>query len=137
MMKLNVWLAVFILIHAESENPIIETSVKINGNRVEIFCSSVMDCLVLTYDCLNSEILRTLYIHSNDTKVMRIAANRLYSIAFFGINNSTDSLDRPLERHPGKVINGVVAHSEESGAASTSIGSVFLLCVMCLPLVII
>ena len=123
-----------IVVYTESENPLTEANIEINGNQVEIFCSSVMDCLVLTYDCLNSEILYSLYIYSNNTKVMRIAANRPYSIAFFGVNNNTDSFDRPLERHPGRVMSDVITHSEESSAASTSIDSVF--CVVYLLLVI-
>ena len=84
------------------------------------------------YDCLNSEVLRTLYIHSNNKKVIQIVANRLHSIAFFGINTGEDVLEHPLERHPGKVMNDVA----ESSAASTSIDSVFLLCEMCLLLVL-
>ena len=128
-------LTVLILINAESENILTEASIQITGAQVEMFCSSVMDCLVLTYDCLKSEILRTLYILSNNKKVMRIVANQLYSIAFFGIDNSTDSLNRPLERYPGKVMNNVV-YSEESSAASTSIDRVFLFFAMCLLLVI-
>ena len=120
-------LAVFIVFCTESENPLAEADIEIiSGNQLEIFCSRVVDCLALTYDCLNSGILYSLYIHSNNTKVMRIAANRPYSIAFFGISNYTDSLDRPLERHPGKVMSDVGVHPEESSAASTSIDSVFL-----------
>ena len=128
----NIRRTVFIVFHAEPKSPLTEANIDISGDQVEIFCSSVMDCLVLTYNCSNSEILRTLYIHSNGTKVMGIAANRLYSIAFFGINDSRDSLDQPLERHPGKVMNGVVTYSEESSAsaASTSINTVILFCVM-------
>ena len=124
-------LAVFIVFHAESENPLTEANSDINDDQVRVFCSSEMDCLVLIYDCFNSDILCTLYIDSNDTKVMSIAANRLYSIAFFVINTSQD---RPytLERHPGKVMNDVVAGSMESSAASTSIDSVFLFCAVCL-----
>ena len=114
------------MFYTESKNPLTEVGVEVSGDEVEMFCSSVMDCLVLTYDCSNSEILYSLYIYSNNTKVMKIAANRPYSIAFFGVNNNTGSFDRPLERHPGKVMNDVIAHSEESSAASTSIDSVFL-----------
>ena len=117
----------FTVIHTESENPLTEAFAKFNGSQVEIFCSPVMGCLVLVCDCLNLDILLSFYIHSNDTRVMRITTNRHYSIAFFGISNNTDSLDRPLERYPGMVMNGVVVYSEESGAASTSIDSVFLL----------
>ena len=114
-------LIIFIVVYTESENPLAEAGVTISGDDLEIFCSSEMDCLVLTYDCLNSDILHSFYIHSNNTKVMRIAANRPYFIAFFKIDNNTDSLDGPLERHPGKVMSDVIAHSEESSAASTSI----------------
>ena len=122
----------FIVFYTESENPLTEADIKIiSGNQLEIFCSRVMDCLVLTYDCSNSEILHSLYIHSNNTKVMRIAVNRPYSIVFFGISNNTDSFDRPLERHPGKVMSDVIAYSKESSAASTSIDSA-----VCLLLVI-
>ena len=123
-------LSVFIMVYTESENPLTEAGIDINGDQVEIFCSSVTDCLVLTYDCLNSDILHTLYIHFNDTRVLRIAANRLYSLAFFGVITGKHFLDRPLERHPGMVMNGVVVDSEESSAASCSmsIGSVFLFC---------
>ena len=127
-------LAVFIMFHTEPVNLLTEANIDFNNNQVRVFCSSEMDCLVLTYDCSNSEILHTLYIPSNDTKVMRIEANRLYSIAFFVINTSQD---RPyyctLESHPGKVMNVVIAYSEESSAASTSIDhSVFLFCAVCL-----
>ena len=122
--------------HTESENSLTEAGVIFNSSQVEIFCSPVMDCLVLIGDCLNSDILLPLYVHSNDTKVMTITANRHYSIAFFGINNSTDSLDQPLEKHPGKVMNIVTAYSEDSSEASMSIDSVFLFCAVCLFLVI-
>ena len=122
------------MIYVESENPLTEAGAKnVNGDQLEIFCSSVFDCLVLIYDCLNSEILHTLYIHSNNKKGMRIAANRLYSIAFFGINTGEDVLNQPLERYPGKVMNGVVG---DSSAASTSIDNVFLFCAVRLLLFI-
>ena len=124
------------MIYAESENLTKATAdSEISGSQVKIFCSPEMDCLVLIYDCLNSEILLSLYIRSNDKKVTRIKANRLYSIAFFGVNNSTD---RPLERHPGRVlvVNDDVVYPEASSAASTSIDGVFLFCAVCLLLVI-
>ena len=116
------------MIYTESENSLTEANIDISGDQVEIFCSSVMDCLVLTYDCSNLEILHTLRIPSNNKKVMKITPYLLHSIAFFGINNGEEFLNRPLERHPGKVMNDVVG----SSAASTSVDSVFLFCAMCL-----
>ena len=125
---MNNKLAVFILVYTESENPLTEASIDINDDQVEIFCSSEMDCLALIYGCSNSEILRILYISSNNKTVTTIAPNLLHSVAFFGINTGED---QPLQRYPGKVMNDV---GVGSSAASTSVDSVFLFCAMCLLL---